>query len=77
MAKYIVMRGVVINGAKQPGDIVELSPTSQAAIELTAYGKIRLIPDEEVGDVEPTNRAIGVDKTIQAPTKRGRKNGRN
>jgi len=77
MAKYIVIRGVVIDGARQPGDIVELNPKSQQTVELMAYGKIRLVADEEIMDVEITNRAIGVDTSIQAPIKRGRKNGRN
>jgi len=77
MAKYIVIRGVVIDGGKQPGEIVELHPKSQQTIELIAYGKIRLVEDEEIMDVQITNRAIGVDTSIQAPIKRGRKNGRN
>jgi hypothetical protein len=70
LCRYEVLRGVVINGPKAVGSIVALNPRSQAAIELLALGKIRLI--EEQVEAETINRAV----LAAPPLKRGKKNGR-
>lgn len=73
LARYEVLRGIVLNGARKPGDIVELNPRLQSTIELTALGKIkRLADDEEVPAVE-SNRAVGIENGVEMPQKRGRK----
>ena len=75
LAEYVVLRGMVLGGPKRPGDTVKLNPKSQAAIELTALGKIKRLPDAVFADdpVQLTNRAVGIESGVEAPARRGRK----
>jgi hypothetical protein len=66
--EYVVLRGVVINGARRPGDTVFMNPRAQATIELLAQGRIKPVPVVEVEAAvieSPVNRMVDV--------KRGRK----
>lgn len=72
VARYEVLRGIVLNGARKPGDIVELNPRLQSTIELTALGKIIRLADQQIPIVE-TNRAVGIENGVEMPQKRGRK----
>lgn len=78
LAEYVVLRGIVLNGPKKAGDTVMLNPKSQSAIELTALGKIKRLPDAVQVPMEVTNRAVGVENGVESPVRRGRKpkNGR-
>lgn len=75
LAEYVVLRGIVLNGPKKAGDTIQLNPKSQIAIELSALGKIKKLPDAiiEQAPVEITNRAVGVENGVEAPVRRGRK----
>jgi hypothetical protein len=77
LSRYEVLRGIVINGPKKVGDIVELNPRLQSTIELTALGKIKKLAEDEQIPIVETNRAVGIENGIDAPQKRGKKNGRN
>lgn len=72
VARYEVLRGIVLNGARKPGDIVELNPRLQSTIELAALGKIVRLADQEIPIVE-SNRAVGIENGVEMPQKRGRK----
>jgi hypothetical protein len=66
--EYVVLRGMVINGPKRPGDTVFMNPRAQATIELLAQGRIKPVPVVEVEAQvieSPVNRMVDV--------KRGRK----
>jgi hypothetical protein len=73
LARYEVMRGIVLNGAKKPGDIVQLNPRSQSTIELSALGKIKRLADDEQIPLVESNRAVGIENGVEMPQKRGRK----
>ena len=77
LVDYVVLRGAVIDGPKRAGSVVKLNPKSGSAIELTAMGVIKRLPDAVEVPVQETNRAVGIDNGIAPPQKRGKKNGRN
>jgi len=64
--KYLVLRGVVVNGKPhQPGDVVELE--GSLVNELLGYNKIA--PYTEKSVPKQTDRSVGLDEETKPKTK--------
>lgn len=72
LVEFVVLRGMILDGPKRPGDVVMMNPKSQSCIELMALGKIKRLPDPVV-PAQETNRAAGIENGTPALQKRGRK----